>query len=158
MWRAAPDAQRSWCPSTWPDMLIKTSSGHDYSAWSRLCLANVALSVVMFLLSLERLQKRTQILTQKEWKVSVKTGSLDIGIRCISSTFLTRFHSGGPFGGICASARLDNSAVPRVCEETLERCRLIVWKMGLMSSNQMDHYVLVKLQNSFIWQGPSHIT
>lgn len=53
---------------------------------------------------------------------------------------------------------LDNSVVPWVCGETLGRCRLIVWKIGLMSPNQIDHYVLAKLQNSFIWQGPGHIT
>lgn len=71
---------------------------------------------VWFWCSLERQQKR--ILRPREWKVPVKTGGLHVSVQ-----LLAPFHSGGPFGGICASARLHNSAVPRVCEETLEKVR-----------------------------------
>lgn len=56
----------------------------------------------------------------------VKTGSSD----CISSRFLAQFHSGGPFGEICTIARLDHSAVPRVCEETLGKVRADCLKDG----------------------------
>lgn len=61
-----------------------------------------------------------------EGEVWVKTRSSD----CISSRFLTQFHSGGPFGEICTIARLDHSAVPRVCEETLGKVRLDRLKDG----------------------------
>lgn len=118
------------CSSIWPDMLIKTSSGHDYSAWIQASvLLNVALRGVILASARAAAETNSDSDTESE-KFSVKTGSLDVSVRCISSQFLAHFHSGGPFGGICTSACLDNSAVPRVCKETLGKVRADCLKDG----------------------------
>lgn len=112
-WHADQDAIRTWSFHTIPPLFGLTLR-----------------CALWFLRSLERLQKRTQILTPGDSKVSVKTGSWDVSICCISSQFLAHFNSGGPFGGICTSARLDKSAVSRVCEETLEKVQADCLKDG----------------------------
>lgn len=128
VWCAAPNTLI--CFSIWPDMLIKTSSGHDYSAWIQASvLLNVALRAVILASARAAAETNSDSDTESE-KFSVKTGSLDVSVRCISSQFLAHFHSGGPFGGICTSACLDNSAVPRVCKETLGKVRADCLKDG----------------------------
>lgn len=136
-----------------------------------LCLIlHCATYLVSFLCLLDRLKKsayhdhRWRSLTQTKFHGREMKSYLYFS--AVSTALLT------PVELICSSSswpgdghlvrvvilHVSNSVVPWVCEETLGRCRLIVWKIGLMSPNQIDHYVLVKLQNSFIWQGPGHIT